>query len=60
MKRSELEKRLKEAGCFLARSGTNHDKWVNPKTGIFDWVPRHSGEVATGTALAILKKLVGE
>lgn len=57
MKRSELEKRLRDAGCVLSRNGSRHDRWVNPKTGKFDWVPRHSTEIATGTAHKILKKL---
>ena len=57
MKRSELEKRLIEAGCYMVRHGSGHDKWRNPKTGKTDWVPRHSGEVPTGTANGILKNL---
>lgn len=60
MKNSELIKRLRDAGCVLSRRGSGHDKWVNPKTGIFDFVPRHRGEVPTGTAQSILKNLVGE
>lgn len=36
---------------------SNNDKGVNPKTGKFEWVPRHSTEIATGTAHKILKKL---
>jgi len=61
MKRSELEKRLRNAGCDLVRHGSRHDKWMNPKTGAVDWIPRHGGsEVPTGTALGILKRLVGE
>lgn len=31
--------------------------WKNPKTGKIDWVPRHAGEVAVGTANSILKNL---
>lgn len=50
MKRSELEKRLRNAGCVLSRNGGKHDKWVNPKTGKSEWIPRHAGEVATQTA----------
>lgn len=57
MKRSELEKRLTEAGCFFVRSGGRHDKWINLKTGKTDWVPRHPGEVPKGTANSILKNL---
>ncbi len=60
MKTSELLERLNDAGCVLSRKGTKHDKWTNPKTGKFEWVPRHAGEVPTGTAQKILKKLVGE
>jgi len=60
MKRHELERRLRDAGCVLSRHGGSHDKWVNPTTGAFDWLPRHAKEVATGTAEKILKKLVGE
>lgn len=56
MKKSELEKRLREAGCFLSRHGSRHDKWVNTKTGAFDYVPRHNN-VAEPTANAILKHL---
>jgi len=60
MKTSELLKVLKDAGCVLDRHGKRHDKWLNPNTGEFDWVPRHAAEVPTGLALEILKKLVGE
>lgn len=59
MKRSELEKRHRDAGCVQSHKyGSNHDKWTNPKTGKFDWIPRrHAGEVLIGTALSILKRL---
>ena len=49
--------RLRDAGCVLSRNGSRHDKLVFPKTGKFEWVPRHSTEIATGTAHKILKKL---
>lgn len=60
MKKSELIKRLREAGCFLSRQGSGHEKWTNPKTGKSQFVPRHAREVATGTAHSILRELVGE
>ncbi len=60
MKTSELLKSLRDAGCVLAQHGRRHDKWLNPRTGKAEWVPRHSGEVKKGLALKILKKLVGE
>jgi predicted RNA binding protein YcfA (HicA-like mRNA interferase family) len=58
MKRGELEKRLREAGCVLSRHGANHDKWINPATGRSSWIPRHAKEVPTGTAQSILKTLI--
>lgn len=57
MKESELIKRLRNAGCILSRHGSRHDKWENPKTHEFTWVPRHSKEIPTGTANGILKDL---
>lgn len=60
MKYSEFLKVLKDAGCVLDRKGKKHDKWKNPVTGVSDWVPRHAGEVPTGLAEKLLKKLVGE
>ncbi len=50
--------RLRDAGCVLSRHGGNHDKWTNPKTGVSQFVPRHSGEVPTGLANKILRDLV--
>ncbi len=60
MKKHELERRLKEAGCILSRHGSRHDKWMNPITGAIEFVPRHAGEIANGTAIKILKRLVEE
>ena len=57
MKKSELVRLLKKAGCYLEKSGGKHDKWVNPKTGESDWIPRHSKEVSKGTAESVLKRL---
>ncbi|WP_353740575.1 type II toxin-antitoxin system HicA family toxin [Desulfoferrobacter suflitae] len=42
MKRSELIRRLREAGCFLHRHGANHDIYLNPATGQKQPVPRHT------------------
>ena len=60
MKTSELLKELRNAGCVLERHGSGHDKWRNPHTGKFQWVPRHAAEVPKGLALKILKELAGE
>ena len=34
MKRKELERRLRIAGCYLKREGGLHSLWINPKNGI--------------------------
>jgi mRNA interferase HicA len=56
MKRRELEKRLRIAGCFLKREGSSHVLWINPKTGVIEAVPRHT-EVKEPLARKILKSL---
>ncbi len=42
MKRRELLRKLQHEGCVLLRSDSNHDIYVNPKTGKKQPVPRHS------------------
>jgi mRNA interferase HicA len=56
MKRRDLEKRLRRAGCFLKREGGSHSLWVNPQTGIVEAVPRHT-EIKEPLAQRILKRL---
>jgi len=56
MKRRDLERRLRLAGCFLQREGSAHSLWMNPKTGVMEAVPRHS-EVKEPLARKILKNL---
>ena len=41
MKRTDLVRKLEEAGCELIRHGGNHDWYRNPKTGVSQPVPRH-------------------
>jgi predicted RNA binding protein YcfA (HicA-like mRNA interferase family) len=59
MKRRDLEKRLRRAGCYLKREGSAHSLWTNPKTGVVEAVPRHS-EIKEHLALKILKSLGAE
>ncbi|MCD8293510.1 MAG: type II toxin-antitoxin system HicA family toxin [Prevotellaceae bacterium] len=48
-------------GCQLVRHGGNHDKWYSPKTGLFDYVPRHgSQELPVGMERKLRKRLLGE
>ncbi len=42
MKRKELEKKLRKAGCYLKREGASHSLWINPQTGVTEAVPRHT------------------
>jgi predicted RNA binding protein YcfA (HicA-like mRNA interferase family) len=56
MKRRDLEKKLRVAGCYLKREGVSHSIWINPRTGITETVPRHT-EVKENLAKKILKSL---
>jgi mRNA interferase HicA len=56
MKRKELEKRLRYAGCYLKREGSSHSLWINPKSGSIEAVPRHP-EIKEPLARKILKNL---
>jgi mRNA interferase HicA len=56
MKRIELERKLRMAGCFLKREGGSHSIWINPKSGVTEAVPRHS-EIKEPLAKKILKNL---
>ena len=56
MKKRDLEKKLRIAGCFLKREGSSHSLWMNPKTGVVETVPRHS-EIKEPLAKKILKSL---
>ncbi|SMP65660.1 type II toxin-antitoxin system HicA family toxin [Desulfonatronum lacustre] len=56
MKRRDLERRLRMAGCYLKREGSAHSLWINPRTGVVEAVPRHT-EVKEPLAIKILKNL---
>ncbi len=59
MKRRELEKRLRLAGCRLKREGSSHTLWINPRTGVVETVPRHN-EIKEPLARKILKNMDAE
>lgn len=42
MKRYDFVRELMKTGCFLKRHGSNHDIYMNPRTGKMAPVPRHS------------------
>jgi mRNA interferase HicA len=56
MKRRDLEKRLRHAGCYLKREGGSHSLWINPRTGVVEAVPRHT-EIKEPLAWKILRSL---
>lgn len=57
MKKSELIKILKDAGCYLDSEGSRHENWYSPITGQHFTLPRHNAkEIATGTLKSILKQ----
>ena len=56
MKRLDLERKLRMAGCYLKREGRSHSLWFNPKIGVVEAIPRHR-EIKEPLANKILKKL---
>lgn len=59
MKRRDLERKLRIAGCYLKREGSSHALWINPKTGLIEAIPRHT-EIKEPLAKKILKNLNAE
>ena len=59
MKRRDLERRSRIAGCYLKREGGSHTLWINPKTGTLEAVPRHN-EIKEPLSRKILKNLGAE
>lgn len=56
MKYSELEKRLRQAGCYILKEGANHTIWFSPITGQKFPVGRHkTQDVPNGTLKSISK-----
>jgi mRNA interferase HicA len=56
MKRKELERKLRIAGCYLKREGSSLAIWINPKNGKSETIPRHS-DIKEPLAKKILKAL---
>jgi mRNA interferase HicA len=59
MKRRDLERKLRIAGCYLKRQGSSHSLWMNPKNGVIEAVPRHT-EIKEPLAKKILKNMGAE
>ena len=56
MKRRNLERRLRMAGCVLKREGASHSICINPTTGVKEAIPRHN-EIKEPLARKILASL---
>ena len=59
MKRRDLERKLRMAGCYLKREGGSHSLWINPKNGVIEAIPRHK-EIKEPLAKKILKNMDAE
>jgi len=55
MTASEIIKLLKKAGYEII-AGAKHDKAIHKETGKIIAIPRHKGDLPTGTAHNILKE----
>jgi len=56
MKYSELERKLKKAGCYFVRDGKKHPIWYSPATDKEFQTSHHkSEEVKFGTLQSILR-----
>ncbi len=57
MKKSELIRKLKAAGCYLDSERTRHESWFSPITNQHFTIPRHDAtEIPTGTLQSIKKQ----
>lgn len=56
MKRRDLERKLRIAGCYLKREGAAHSLWINPKNGSIEAIP----DIKEPLAKKILKNLSAE
>jgi len=55
--RRDIDRAVKYQGGFFTH-GTNHDKAYHDSDGGYVAVPRHSGDLAPGTARSITKALL--
>jgi predicted RNA binding protein YcfA (HicA-like mRNA interferase family) len=56
VKRLELVRIIEQGGAVFVRHGSDHDWYKNPKTGIFEAVPRHR-EIKKPLANKIIRRL---
>ncbi|MBO7396568.1 MAG: type II toxin-antitoxin system HicA family toxin [Bacteroidales bacterium] len=59
MKYSEIHRKLREAGCYIIRSGSRHPIWKSPITGKQFPTSYHEAEEAKKGTLKAIKTLSG-
>lgn len=59
MKYSEVEKKLRKAGCYPLREGGNHPIWYSPITDKTFSLSRHKSEEAAFGTVKSISKLSG-
>ena len=59
MKYSEVERKLKKAGCRFHSTGANHDWWYSPITNRRFLIPRHMGQEAKDGTLKNISEQSG-
>lgn len=57
MKYGELTRRLRRLGVRPVEQRKRHEMWYNPATSRYSYIPRHRGEIPTGTLNKILRDL---
>lgn len=53
----ELKRKLRRMGAQFSRQGKRHEYWERPGTTLTTQIPRHRGEVPSGTLRSILREL---
>lgn len=59
LKYSEVERKLKKAGCFIVRQGKRHPIWFSPISGRSFPVSNHKSEEAKKGTLQSISKQSG-
>jgi len=59
MKYSEVERKLRRAGCYFVLHGANHDWWFSSITNRRFQLPRHKNEEAKGKTLKSISEQSG-
>jgi predicted RNA binding protein YcfA (HicA-like mRNA interferase family) len=59
MKRLDLIRIIEKGGAVFIRHGSDHDWYKNPKTGVFESVPRHR-EIKKPLANKIIRRLTSQ